>query len=54
MSQVLQLILLRNKPALALTLTQTPPATAEMAAAVTGGPGPKGDPGDVNLSLIHI
>lgn len=54
MSQVLQLILLRNKPALTLTLTQTPPATAEMAAAVTGGPGPKGDPGDVNLVELTV
>lgn len=54
MSLPLTLVFWRQQPTLELVFTPQPTAKAELVAAVSGAPGPKGDPGDVNLVELTV
>ncbi len=54
MSQLIAIDLQRSRPVIALVISGPGEVTAEMTAAVTGGPGPKGDPGDPNLIELGV
>lgn len=51
MSQPITLVFQRQQPAIELVFAAQPTAPAELAAAVVGAPGPKGDSGDTMLEL---
>lgn len=51
MSLPLTLVFWRQQPTLELVFTPQPTAKAELVAAVSGAPGPKGDPGDALVEL---
>lgn len=51
MSLPLTLVFQRQQPTLELVFTPQPTAKAELVAAVSGAPGPKGDPGDALAEL---